>query len=113
MFICRLELSSFDLSFAAPMAALLDRIRARLRHLAEQVEDIHIETETLRKMLISEHNVLPERIDKAVEQAKLDPLTRKRMHQNFSAMWAALDDHARDALLEDLLERHEPHGRPN
>ena len=95
------------------MVALVDRIRARLRHLAEQVEDIHIETEALRKMLISEHNVPPEQIEKAVEQAKLDPENRKRMHRNFSAIWAALDDHAPAALLEDLLERDEPRGRPN
>lgn len=95
------------------MAASLEGVRVLLSKLAEQVEDISIEAESLRNMLISEHNVNPGEIDMAVDRAKHNPEIRKRIHQNFSAMWAALVDHAIDELFQELTERYPPRGKPN
>lgn len=84
-----------------------------LRKLATELEDIWIEKETYRELVVLSGVSTSQVLQDSVEKALADPENRKRVRERFSAMWEALDEVGSSAWIEDLLKRHSPSGKPN
>ncbi len=75
-------------------------IRTALREYAQLIEDLWIEVDCYRTLLIHYRHVTPEQLDEVVATAKRDPRVKKLAAEKFARIRKALDTLGVQAALE-------------
>ena len=91
----------------------IEEFKAVLRKLATELENIWIEKEVYRNLIVFSGIATPEILTESVAKTLADPQVRQDTHQRFRQMWEALDEEGTGAWIEDLLKLPPPSGKPN
>ena len=90
-----------------------EQFKATLRLLVTELENIWIEAEAYRTLILATAIATPETLQQVAQKALDDPNIRNGARQQFSQMWNALDQTADGLLIAELLGRLPPSGKPN
>ena len=83
-------------------------IRTALREYAQLIEDLWIEADCCKTLLIHYKLVTPEQLDETIAAAKLDPAVQKYAADKFARSRLLLDTLGIDAALEALASSPPP-----
>jgi len=90
-----------------------EQFKGTLHKLATELEDLWIEKELYRNLIVVSGTLTPDALKEALEKTLADPQIRKDTRDRFAEMWAALDETGKAAWIEDLLKNPPPSGKPN
>jgi lipid A disaccharide synthetase len=91
----------------------IEEFKAVLTKLATELENLWIEKEVYRNLIVFSGVATPEFLRQRVDETLVDPQIRKETRERFAEMWAALDETGKAAWIEDLLKSPPPDGKPN
>jgi hypothetical protein len=90
-----------------------ERFKAVLRQIVTELENIWIEAEAYRNLIIAAAIATPETLDQARHNALADPDIRQNARKQFVHMWNALDQAADALWTVELLDQLPPTDKPN
>ncbi len=88
-------------------------IRTSFREYAQLIEDLWVEADCFRTLLIHYQHVTSEQLDEAVAIAKRDPRVKKLAAEKFARIRQALDTLGVQAALEAQQSSPPPKGKEN
>lgn len=89
------------------------KVRELLRQFAEMMENMWIEREAMRNVLMGFFGASPETIDESLKIAKEQPEMREMARKAFAGMHKALEQESLDILAQEMLEKLPNTGKPN
>jgi hypothetical protein len=90
-----------------------EQFKVVLRKLATELENIWIEKEAFRGLILSLALATSETLDQMEQDARDNPDIRKIARKRFARMWDALDQSGDAVWIEEILNSLPPTGKPN
>lgn len=94
-------------------SALFERFKELMRSICTKIEDITIENTVYSEIITKKRVVSPEKLEKLVASALLDPENRKAAREVYAPLWKAFEGVGNDAYFEALLRDIPSSGKPN
>ena len=91
----------------------VNQFRQAVRNLATLAEDLWIQTEFYKGLILETNNVDPENLEALAQAALRVKDVRESAHNLFSPIHNVLDSVDTNDLIAELLEKHTPPGKPN
>lgn len=88
-------------------------IRTSFREYAQLIEDLWVEADCFRTLLIHYTHLTSEQLDETLAEAKRDPRVKKRMEEKFGHLRKALDSLGVQAALEAQQSSPPPKSKEN
>jgi hypothetical protein len=92
---------------------MLEALKVVHAKLQQALEDMWLERETYRELLIRSESMTEEEIDDIIETVKNDPAARADVRQHFSQHWTELDEAETKAAYELHLSKPPKDDKPN
>ena len=88
-------------------------IRTSFREYAQLIEDLWVEADCFRTLLMHYHNFTSEQLDEVLDEAKRDPRVKKRVADKFGYLRKQLDTLGVQASLEAQQSSPPPKDKQN